>query len=77
MPTAHEDLLTKALALPVDARVKLVEKLIGSLNVPTQKDIDELWSKEAERRVEQIENGEVELIPGEIVFEKVRKNISR
>ncbi len=74
MTTANEEILERALSLPVDARVELVEKLLGSLNVPTQKDIDYLWKQEAERRVSQIESGEVELVPGEEVFERIRSN---
>ena len=36
-------------------------------------EIDLLWAKEAERRVSQIEQGDVELIPGEEVFAKIRR----
>ena len=39
------------------------------LNRPTQPAVDKLWADEAERRVAQIDSGEVELIPGETVFE--------
>lgn len=49
---------------PVDARLSLVEKLLTSLNLP----ID----KEAERRVSQIEAGEVKLVPGEEVFSRIQ-----
>ncbi|GAH01082.1 unnamed protein product, partial [marine sediment metagenome] len=32
-----------------------MEKLITSLNLPIDKDIDRLWAEEAERRISQIE----------------------
>ncbi len=77
MATANEDIVSKALALPVDARVQLVEQLLGSLNVPTQKDINDLWAKEAERRVSQIEKGDVELVPGEEVLLRIRNDFQK
>jgi len=54
----------EALSLPSDERVSLVEKLLTSLNLPIQEEIDQWWAEEAERRVSQIEQGEVELIAG-------------
>ena len=62
----------EALSLPADIRLNLVEKLITSLNLPIDKDIDRFWAEEAERRVSQIEAGEVRLVPGEEVFSKIR-----
>ncbi len=71
--TAMTDRVTEeALSLPADIRLNLVEKLITSLNLPIDKDIDRLWAKEAERRISQIEAGEVRLVPGEEVFSKIR-----
>ena len=71
--TATTDRVTEeALSLPADIRLNLVEKLITSLNLPIDKDIDLFWAEEAERRVSQIEAGEVRLVPGEEVFSKIR-----
>ena len=53
-----EELISEATSLPVDIRVQLVEKLLQSLN-PTEKETDELWAAEAERRVQEIETGTV------------------
>ena len=77
MSAVNKEIFDQALTLPVDARVRLVEKLLGSLNVPTQKDVDELWAREAERRVLQIENKEVDLVSGEEVFAEIRKKHRR
>jgi len=57
--------------------VSLVEKLLTSLNLPIQAEIDQLWTEEAERRVSQIERGDVELIPGDEVFAKIRRKHQR
>lgn len=67
-----EKLFEDAVSLPVEERVKLIEKLIESTN-PPEKEIDEWWVKEAEKRIKEITRGEVETIPGEKVFEKVKK----
>ena len=77
MSTVAEKVVDDALSLPADARLGLVEKLLSSLNLPTQPEIDRLWAVEAERRVGQIDRGEVEMIPGEKVFEKIRQKYRR
>lgn len=73
MATAQQKVLDEAMSLPVEARIDLVEHLLQSLNVPTCKEIDDLWAEEAERRVAQIDRGEVELAPGEQVFARLRE----
>ena len=72
MSTNQDSVFEQALSLPADVRANLIEKLLVSLNTPTQKEIDTLWAREVEHRVAQIENGEVELIPGEQVFFKIK-----
>jgi putative addiction module component (TIGR02574 family) len=67
----------EALSLPSDERVSLVEKLLMSLNLPIQPEIDRLWAEEAERRISQIERGDVELIPGDDVFAKIHQKYER
>jgi len=69
--------INEAMSLPADARIGLVEKLLSSLNIPTSTEIDHLWTEEAERRVQEIDNGTVELIPGEEVFRKIRTKYNR
>jgi len=77
MPTVAKRVFDEALALPVDARLGLVEMLLSSLNLPSQNEIDRLWAEEAECRVAAIDRGEVSLIPGEKVFEQIRNKYSR
>jgi putative addiction module component (TIGR02574 family) len=77
MPIVTDKVFDEALSLPANDRLGLVEKLLRSLNLPTQGEIDSLWAEEAERRVTEIDRGEVELIPGEKVFEKIRQKYAR
>ena len=77
MSTATEKVVEKALELPADERIGLVDRILASLNLPTRPDIDKMWSEEAERRVAEIDRGEVDLIPGEDVFANIRRKYSR
>ena len=72
MPTSGNKVFEEALSLPADARLNLVEELLASLNLPVQQEIERLWAEEAERRVAQIDAGEVQLVPGEDVFDRIR-----
>ena len=71
-----DELMNEAMSLPVELRAQLIDKLLKSLN-PAQAEIDELWAVEAEKRVADIEAGQVQPIPGEEVFEKVRKRLNQ
>ena len=66
-----EELLADVDSLPTDLKTKLIEKLLNSLN-PSRSNIEDLWRKEVDRRMAEIESGEVELIEGEEVFRKIR-----
>jgi putative addiction module component (TIGR02574 family) len=72
MPTIADKVFDEALALPADARIGLIEKLLTSLNLPIQREIDRLWADEAEQRFAQIKHGETECIPADRVFNEIR-----
>jgi putative addiction module component (TIGR02574 family) len=69
-----KELLSEAISLPVDIRVKLIEKLFLSIN-PINKEIDKLWAEEAEKRVDEIKKGKVKTIPGDKVFKKIHDRL--
>lgn len=77
MITVADKVFDKALSLPANDRIGLVDRLLFSLNLPTQPDIEKLWANEAEQRVAQIDSGKVDLVPGEKVFERIRKKYRR
>ncbi len=77
MATTRDRVIEEALSLPADVRLGLVEKLLTSLNLPIDAEIDRLWAEEAERRVSQIEVGEVKMVPGEKVFSKIREKYEK
>ncbi len=73
MATTVDKICNEALYLPAEARISLIERLLKSLNLPTQADIDHLWAEEAERRITEIDRGDIKLIPGEQVFDTIRQ----
>ena len=77
MSTATDRVVDEALDLPADARISLVDRILASLNLPTQPEIDRLWAEEAERRVAEIDAGKVKLVPGDEVFGKIRRKYAR
>ncbi len=77
MEGLSEKIYKQAINLPIDERLILIDKLMISTNLPTQKDIDRAWSIEIERRCQALDRGEVKLIPGDEVFEKIRKRFSK
>jgi putative addiction module component (TIGR02574 family) len=77
MKLSIEELTEKALALPNDARAELADRLAESLEPGEDKRIQAAWIKEAIRRRDEIRNGDVESIPAEEVFERVRQALAK
>lgn len=72
MGMATDKILEEALSLPADERTSSTEKILQSLNFPTEDVKNRLWGEETERRVSELESGKVEAILGEQVFGKLR-----
>ncbi|HTS34276.1 MAG TPA: addiction module protein [Candidatus Solibacter sp.] len=66
-PQASE-LLEKVLALSDHDRGMIIDRLVESLDEgPAEEGVEAAWSDEIKRRVEEIQSGKVEMIPGEEV----------
>ncbi len=63
--------------LPVEARARLADLLIESLDAEDLGPIDELWLNEAKRRRDDVRSGQVETIPGDQAIRKVRDALTR
>lgn len=77
MTVFAQKLADEILLLSREDRAELVEKLLQSLNPPVQSDIDRLWADEAERRVKEYEEGKIEALDGELVFQEIRERLKR
>lgn len=63
--------LKEALALHPTEKVKLIDKLLCSLDKP-DKEIDKLWKREAESRIDAYERGDIKTVTLEEVLEKYK-----
>ncbi len=70
------DLLDRVDSLPIDMKLEIVDKILESLS-PTQKEIDDLWKAEVERRIDNFESGEAKTIPGNQVFANIRARFGK
>ena len=68
---AYKELLEKILSLSLDEKAELVEQLMVSLEQP-DKELDKLWIKEAEDRLDAHERGEIKAISLEEVLKKYK-----
>ena len=70
MPALNE-ILKVAISLEPARKAELIDKLLSSLDKPDA-EIDELWAKEAENRIDAYERGEIKAIALEKVLERYR-----
>ncbi len=77
MSALSEKVTNDALSLPIEFRLELVDMLLKSLNIPTKPEIDKLWAKEAERRIDEVDSGVIQPRDGEVVFDKIRKRLRK
>ena len=73
----YEQALELPLELPMDESLFLIDKLLINTNIPDQNNIDKAWAKEVERRCYELDSGKAKLIPGEEVFEKIKKKYAK
>ncbi len=73
MAELSEKIYEQALDLPVNDRLILIDKLVNSTNLPTNKAIDLAWSDEVELRSQELDKGNSKLIPGDEVLKKIKK----
>jgi len=76
MSTVLTELKKRASQLSETERAELALSLIESLDGPADPNVKEAWRVEVERRIGEIERGEVQLIPGDEVFARLRRRLS-
>ncbi len=68
-----EQIEQAALALPDEARARLADRLVESLEAPELGHIDRLWASEAKRRRDEVRQGKVQTIAGPEGVARVRR----
>jgi putative addiction module component (TIGR02574 family) len=76
MAMNDEKLEAEIMKLGLDERARLAEKLILSLDAPSEEENLRLWVAEAERRLKDLREGRAKEIPAEEVFRRVRQALS-
>jgi hypothetical protein len=77
MATTVEELAEQAMALPSEARARLVDLLVESLDADELGPIDHLWLAEASRRRGDVLSGRVQTINGDDGLQSARDSLPR
>ncbi|HPC94686.1 MAG TPA: addiction module protein [Sedimentisphaerales bacterium] len=75
MTPQSEQVLRDALALTPTDRAELVEQILASFEFPARKDIDAVWAREVEARIDACERGQIRTTPAEDVFEEIDRQV--
>jgi putative addiction module component (TIGR02574 family) len=72
MSPETDELLQKAMTLPLEDRAELASSLIDSLDETVDEDAEVAWQQEVVRRMDEIRSGKVKTIPWREVQRKGR-----
>lgn len=67
-----KDIAAEALELPLTARAELASQLLDSLDDLSEEENEQLWAEEAERRFAEYKAGNIEAVPADVVFARLR-----
>ena len=70
-----EKLIDEVLSLPIEERAVIADYLLKSMN-PADPETDQKWLEVAKTRLNELESGETEGIPGDEVFKKIWERFS-
>jgi putative addiction module component (TIGR02574 family) len=68
-----ETILIEALQLPVHERTALASRLLASLDEQVDEGVDAAWGEELAKRLKEIDEGKVKMVPGEQVMQEMRR----
>ena len=74
MPTSLTSLEAEALMLSPEDRAVLADHLLASLT--TEREVEEAWAVEVERRIAEIESGRMSLAPVEQAIARARQALA-
>lgn len=75
MSPKTETIMTEALQLPREARALIAEKLLESLDLDEAFEVSQEWREEIARRCREIDEGKVDLIPGDQVLKEAAERL--
>lgn len=72
MSAETKEVFGRALSLPPVERAMLIERLFQTFISPDREEIDSLWAREAEERIDAFERGEAPSCLAEDVFQRIK-----
>ena len=75
MTRRAQELLAEALTLDPAERADLAATLLESIDDEAEEEVEEAWAREIERRVRDVETGQVRLVPWSEARERLLKHI--
>ena len=76
MDTQAEHVLHTALSLDANERAEIAASLIASLDAQQDEGVEAAWAEEIKRRIESIDNGDVQLVPSDEVMRSMRERLN-
>jgi len=71
--TKLDQVAQDALTLSSEEKLTLIDRLLASIDPAEQAEIDAAWAEEAERRIDEYEDGGARGTPAEEVFRELRR----
>jgi putative addiction module component (TIGR02574 family) len=69
-------LAEEVMALPVESRAYLAEKLLETLDFEEDFPVSEVWRKEIRKRCHELDEGTIQTIPAETAITELRKSLA-
>lgn len=73
MTDKTQAIVEQALKLSPTERADVAEQLLASLDEALDSDVEKAWQEEIQRRLQQVEHGEVELMDSDTVMAELRR----
>ena len=72
-----DDLTQDAVELPPDQRFTLAQRILASVEPPSDAGVDRAWAAEIQMRMSRYDSGEIEGISGAEVFAEIDHRLAR
>lgn len=71
MAATTDQIIREVLALPLEERAQLIERLLATFQTPPDPALDQLWANEAHDRLDAYDRGQLDAVDIEDVFQQI------
>ena len=71
MSAISNQILQQALALPLEERAELIDRLLATFEMPPDPELDRRWANEAHDRLDAYDRGEIQAVNAEEVLDEL------